>query len=551
MLQKLFIQHYAIIDSIDISFSEKLNIITGETGAGKSILVGAMGLILGERADSNVLFDSERKCIVEGIFTTDQRKDIQKFIAENDLDATDEIIIRREVSANGKSRAFINDTPVTLVQLKQLASMLVDLHQQFDTLELGDSDFQRDIIDALAGHQQTLTDYQRIYARYTQTEKQLSLARQQQASAQKELDYNRFLFSELEDAALKENELEDIEAELKVLNNAELIKASLGKVQFTLQEGDQPVVQQLKALSNQLQSAEQYHTGIPALIQRLQSAQIELRDIAGEAEQINEALEFDAARIQLLSERLDTGYKLLKKHGVQTTAELLSIQENLEQQLTQILHLDEAIGRLEKEAAAQLKEATVLAATLTAGRTKQIAPLEKKTEKLLAQVGMPNARLRVNMSASALGPYGADGIEFLFDANKSNRFEPLKKVASGGELSRLMLCIKSLVAASVELPTLIFDEIDSGISGEAAKQVGIIMKALGRSHQVIAITHQPQIAAKADLHFFVYKQERNGKIHTQIRQLNEEERVDAIARMLGGEKPTPVVLNNAREMITT
>jgi len=551
MLQKLFIQHYAIIDSIDISFSEKLNIITGETGAGKSILVGAMGLILGERADSNVLFDSERKCIVEGIFTTDQRKDIQKFIAENDLDAANEIIIRREVSANGKSRAFINDTPVTLVQLKQLASMLVDLHQQFDTLELGDSDFQRDIIDALAGHPGALADYQRIYARYIQTEKQLSLARQQQASAQKELDYNKFLFSELVDAALKENELEDIEAELKILNNAELIKASLGKVQFTLQEGDQPVVQQLKALSNQLQSAEQYHTGIPALIQRLQSAQIELRDIADEAEQINEALEFDAARIQLLNERLDTGYKLLKKHGVQTTAELLSIQENLEQQLTQILHLDEAISRLEKEGTAQLKEATVLAATLTAGRTKQIAPLEKKTEKLLVQVGMPNARLKVNLSASALGPYGADSIEFLFDANKSNRFEPLKKVASGGELSRLMLCIKSLVAASVELPTLIFDEIDSGISGEAAKQVGIIMKALGRSHQVIAITHQPQIAAKADLHFFVYKQERNGKIHTQIRQLSDEERVDAIARMLGGEKPTPVVLNNAREMITT
>lgn len=551
MLQKLFIQHYAIIDSIDITFSEKLNIITGETGAGKSILVGAMGLILGERADSNVLFDSESKCIVEGIFTTDKRKDIQKFIAENDLDATDEIIIRREVSANGKSRAFINDTPVTLVQLKQLASMLVDLHQQFDTLELGDSDFQREIIDALAGHTETLTDYQRIYARYIHTEKQLSLARQQQASAQKELDYNRFLFSELKDAALKENELEDIEAELKTLNNAELIKGSLGKVQFTLQEGDQPIVHHLKMLSNQLQPAEQYHAGIPALIQRLQSAQIELRDIADEAEQINEALEFDAARIQLLNERLDTGYKLLKKHGVQTTAELLSIQENLEQQLTQILHLDEAISRLEKEMAAKLKEVTALAATLTAGRSKQIAPLEKKTEKLLAQVGMPNARLRVNLSPAALGPYGADGIEFLFDANKSNRFEPLKKVASGGELSRLMLCIKSLVAASVELPTLIFDEIDSGISGEAAKQVGIIMKALGRSHQVIAITHQPQIAAKADMHFFVYKEERNGKIHTQIRQLNDEERVDAIARMLGGEKPTPVVMNNAREMITT
>ena len=551
MLQKLFIQHYAIIDSIDISFSEKLNIITGETGAGKSILVGAMGLILGERADSNVLFDSESKCIVEGVFTADKRKDIQKFIAENDLDAADEIIIRREVSASGKSRAFVNDTPVTLVQLKQLAAMLVDLHQQFDTLELGDSDFQRDIIDALAGHQETLAEYQRIYAAYIQAEKQLLSAKQQQSSAQKELDYNKFLFSELEEAALKDNEIEDIEVELKTLNNAELIKASLGKVAFTLQEGDQPIVQQLKMLSHQLQPAEQYHTDIPALIQRLQSAQIELRDIADEAEQINAALEFDTARIQLLNERLDTGYKLLKKHGVQSTAELLTIQGNLEQQLTQILHLDEDISRLEKEAAAQLKTATALAATLTAGRSKQISPLEKKTEKLLTQVGMPNARLKVNLSPSSIGPYGSDNIEFLFDANKSNRFEPLKKVASGGELSRLMLCIKSLVAASVELPTLIFDEIDSGISGEAAKQVGIIMKALGRSHQVIAITHQPQIAAKADMHFFVYKQEKNGKIHTQIRQLDDEERVDAIARMLGGEKPTPVVLNNAREMIAT
>jgi len=551
MLKKLFIQNYAIIESVEITFSKKLNIITGETGAGKSILVGALGLILGERADSSVLFNAEQKCIVEGSFLTDNKKNINLFLKENELDAGNEMIVRREIAANGKSRAFINDTPVNLTQLKRLTSLLVDLHQQFDTLELGDNDFQRDVIDALAGHAELLNRYRTLYTDYSTTQKELSGLRVLQAGANKESDYNKFLFKEFEDIQLKENELEDLDTELKILGNAENIKSVLSKINFQLSESDEPVIQQLKGLANLLQSLQNYHPDIPALIQRFQSMQIELRDIADEIESLNDKLNFDAERIQVVSDRLALGYKLLKKHGVHTTAELLTIKDNLQQHLDKVLHLDTDITALEKKAAEQLKEAEQLAKALTANREKQVTPFEKHTNKLLAQVGMPNARIKVAISKEALNITGGDEIEFLFDANKSNRFESLKKVASGGELSRLMLCIKSLVAASVDLPTLIFDEIDTGISGEAAKQVGVIMKELGKSHQVIAITHQPQIAAKADTHLFVYKQEKNARVNTQVKILSDTERIDAIAKMLGGEKPTATALENAREMMAS
>lgn len=549
MLQRLFIRNYAIIESVEIEFSAKLNIITGETGAGKSILVGALGLILGERADSSVLFNAAQKCIVEGSFSIRGRSDIQKILQQGDLDADEEIVIRREVASTGKSRAFINDTPVTLSQLKQFTSLLVDLHQQFDTLELGDSEFQREVIDALAAHKPVLKQYQEAYTQYSDTQKSLSAAKEQQASANKELDYYTFLYTELEDAHWKENELEALDAELKLLGNAENIKSVLGKIGHQLNEGEQPLVQQLKGISNQLQSLHDFHEAIPGLVQRLQSTQIELRDITDEIEHINNGIRFDEERIQVVSDRLALGYRLLKKHGVHTTNELLAIQNNLQQQLDRVLNMDAEIAELEKKAAVQLLHAKQLAQTLTANRQKQVTPFEKKTEKLLTQVGMPNARIKITIKPADLNSTGGDAIEFLFDANRSNRFEPLRKVASGGELSRLMLCIKSLVAASVQLPTLIFDEIDTGISGEAARQVGIIMKDLGQSHQVIAITHQPQIAAKADAHFFVYKKEQDKKINTRIKLLSDEERIDTIAQMLSGESPTASALENAREMM--
>jgi DNA repair protein RecN (Recombination protein N) len=373
---------------------------------------------------------------------------------------------------------------------------------------------------------------------------------QQKSLFTKEYDYNKFQYDELEEAALKENELEEADATLKLLSNSEGIKTALTKVTYELNEGEQPMVQQLKSMFNQLHAFTGYHTDLPALLQRLQSAQIELQDIADEVERLNDQVQHDPKKIEQLSDRMAVGYKLLKKHGVKTTAELLSIKQSLEDKLQAVMNIDDAILSKEKVVQQLLQEAQDIAKTISANRVKQVAPLQDKVNKLLAQVGMPNARLKVDIQhTDHLQVHGQDTIEFLFDANKSNRFEPVRKVASGGELSRLMLCIKSLVAKSLDLGTLIFDEIDTGISGEAAKQVGVIMKELAKKRQVISITHQPQIAGKADAHFFVYKQIKGDAVKTNIRKLSQEERITAIAKMLSGEKPTAAALENAREMV--
>jgi DNA repair protein RecN (Recombination protein N) len=550
VLKKLFIQNYAIIDEIEIDFSQKLNIITGETGAGKSILMGALSLILGDRIDASVLQSRDKKCYVEGTFEIGEKKAVKAFLREQDLDVEEELVIRREIGSNGKSRAFVNDTPVNLEQLRQLSSKLVDLHRQFDTLELGESDFQRQVLDALAGHADVLQQYQGAYTQWQKAQLELTQLQQQKDQFTKEYDYNKFLFDELHDAGLKENELEEADATLKLLSNAEGIKSALGKVAYELSEGESPMVQQLKILYNQLSAFSDNHPGVPALVQRLLSAQIELQDIADEVERINYQVQYDPQKIEQLNDRISTGYKLLKKHGVHTTQELLAIKDSLEQKLQAVLNIDEAIQTKEKAAQQLLQKATELATKLTANRVKQVKPLQDKVNKLLAQVGMPNARLQVEVTPlTNLQITGQDDIEFLFDANKSNRFEAIRKVASGGELSRLMLCIKSLVAQSLDLPTLIFDEIDTGISGEAAKQVGIIMKDLARKRQVFSITHQPQIAGKADAHYFVYKEIKGNSIKTNIKLLSQDERITAIAKMLSGEKPTAAALENAREMV--
>lgn len=549
MLKKLSIQNYAIIDEITIDFSPELNIITGETGAGKSILMGALSLILGERADSSVLVNTQKKCFIEGTFTVDAKKQVTAFFQENEFDVEEELVLRREIAANGKSRAFINDTPATLQQLKGLASLLVDLHQQFDTLELGDSDFQRQVMDALAGNETTLASYQKAYQQWQTAGKELLALQQQKTDFNKELDYHQFLFNELNEINLKDNELEDLDAELKLLSNAEGIKTTLSKVYFDLKESEQPLVQVLKQLINQLQGYASYHPDLTGVIERMQSAQIELQDISDEVDRINDAVNYDEQRIEFINQRLMEGYKLVKKHGVQNTNQLLAIQTELEEKLKAVLEIDDSIAAKEKQAAALFTEANTLAEKISKARHKQVNPLAEKVNHLLTQVGMPNARLKVELKETALQASGKDQIDFLFDANKSNRFEPIRKVASGGELSRLMLCIKSLVAQSIDLPTMIFDEIDTGISGEAAKQVGLIMKGLASNRQIICITHQPQIAGKANAHFFVYKEIRNDAVKTNIRLLDQDERITAIARMLSGEKPTAAALENAREMM--
>lgn len=549
MLNKLTIQNYAIIEEIEINFSQQLNIITGETGAGKSILMGALSLILGERADSSVLVNTSRKCFIEGVFSVDNKPEVKTFLEIHELDVEEELVLRREIAANGKSRAFINDTPASLQQLRQLASLLVDLHQQFDTLELGDSDFQREVIDALCGNQELLRDYKTIFLEWQSAAKTLQELKEQKAAFTKEADYHQFLFDELNELSLKENELEELDQELKVLSSAEGIKSALIKVFFELRESEQPVVVTLKQLIQQLQPFASMHKDLHTLIERLQTAQVELQDIAGETDHINDTILFDEKRIEWINQRLTDGYKLLKKHNVQTTTDLLQLQASLSNKLQAVLNIDDAITAKEKQVATLQEQADLLAQKITAARNKQIKPLETEVNKLLAQVGMPNAQLKVSITPAALQLHGKDHIEFLFDANKSNRFEPIRKVASGGELSRLMLCIKSLVAKSIDLPTMIFDEIDTGISGEAAKQVGMIMKDMAASRQIICITHQPQIAGKANAHFFVYKEIVNDSVKTNIRLLSQDERITAIARMLSGEKPTAAALENAREMV--
>ena len=550
MLQKLHIQNYAIIDELEINFSNQLNIITGETGAGKSILMGALNLILGQRADSSVLQKNNQKCIVEASFKSPTGNFIQHFFSENDLDAGEEILIRREIAANGKSRSFINDTPANLAQLKELGTLLVDLHQQFDTLELGSENFQREVLDALADNGIELNKLKQVFTKYIAAKTELENLQQQQANANKELDYNKFLFDELEELSLKENELEDLEAELKLLNNSENIKQQLSAVYFELKDSEQPIVQQLKVLQHKLQSLLQYHPQIESLHQRVNSATIELQDVADELEQIDESINFDAERIQQANDRLSAGYKLLKKHGVNDTQQLIDIQNDLQEKLDAVFNISSSIEKLEKQTTQLFDEGVSIAKKISANRAAQIKPFTDKVNKLLVQVGMPNAQIKIQLQSAKLSAFGSDEIQFLFDANKSNRFEPLQKVASGGELSRLMLSIKSLVAKKLQLPTLIFDEIDTGISGEAARQVGIIMKELSAGHQLIVISHQPQIAAKASAHYFVYKQIVNDKIATSIRLLSNDERITTIAKMLSGEKPTAAALENAREMVS-
>jgi DNA repair protein RecN (Recombination protein N) len=549
MLKRLQISNYAIIDEISIDFFRSLHVITGETGAGKSILMGALSLILGDRADSTVLLDREKKCIIEGIFLTESNRHIKNFMKENDLDAEDELLLRREIGASGKSRAFINDTPVNLEQLRRLGSLMVDLHRQFDTLELSQSDFQREVIDAFASHDALLNEYSLVFHQLTMAKSELQSLRERKSQFTREFDYNKFLFDELEKENFSDNELEELDAELKLLTNSEEIKNALTKTDQALKEGDEPIIQQLKSLSNQLNEFSPFHPKLKVLAQRLQSAQIELLDIAEEIESINDHASYNPDRIEQINERLSSGYKLLKKHGLRTTYDLLALQETLSVRLRSVLDLDEHISIMENETDRLLQRTAGMAAVISQNRHAQIKPMEEKVNRLLTQVGMPSAKLKVQIRQTALNSYGTDEVEFLFDANKSNRLEPLRKVASGGELSRLMLCIKSLVAESVDLPTMIFDEIDTGIAGEAAKQVGLILKGLSQKRQVICITHQPQIAGKADAHYYVYKEIKGAAIKTGIKLLSRDERIIVIAQMLSGEKPTSAALENAKEMV--
>ncbi len=551
MLTKLEIQNYILIDHLSIDLSNQLSVITGETGAGKSIIMGALGLILGDRADSTVCRDASKKCFIEGVFHLSDTKMYEPFFAENEIELHEELIIRREISAQGKSRAFINDTPVTLIVLKDLTSKLVDLHQQFDTMALGDTDFQRTVIDALASSQKELAQYQQTFTLWKEQEKKLQSLLTQKEDFEKTESYKQHLHKELAELQLQENEIENAEQELKFLENAVGIKSQLAASIQVLDNSDNPIVQQLKQMGHNLESIVKWQPDFATLVDRLKAAQIEIADIASDLNNWQDKIDFDDKKINLLQERLSLGYNLLKKHKVQTTAELLEITAALEKDLTEVLNLNDQISELTKRVKELEKEVISNAATLTSKREKQMTPLTNNVNKLLHQVGMPNAKIKVTIDEVPYNLFGKDKVDILFDANNTQKFEPIKKVASGGELSRLMLCIKSLVAKSVDLPTMIFDEIDTGISGEPAKQVGLLLQNLGQARQVLCITHQPQIAAKGNAHLYVYKEQKGTTTHTYLKTLDAKERVQHIATMIGGDPPSKSAIDNAKELLAS
>ena len=549
MIRSLFIQNYAIIDELSIHFSDGLTIITGETGAGKSILLGALGLIMGKRADTKALYKLDQKCLVEGYFDV-HAYDLRPFFEANDLDYDDEVILRREILPSGKSRAFINDTPVNLNVMQDLSQALVDLHQQFDSLDIHNVSFQLRMLDALAGNKPLLHQYQNLFREYQTDRHALAELIRQDRNAAKETEFIQFQLKELVDAALQPAEQENLEEELGRLTNAEEIKRTLGAVFNYLSEDEQSVLGQLQQLVLSVGSIRKYGQSIDELYQRFQGLLYELQDLSSEFERQAEDAEFDPERIQDIQHRLDTLYRLQNKHQVQTEEELMAIQRDLESRLQTFDDISGEISRLQEKTAETERHLQKLATQLTERRNSVIPGFEHQVQDMLGQLAMEYARLKVEVSAlDHPGPTGMDEVNYLFAANKGGRMQMIKDVASGGELSRLTLVTKSLVASAIPLPTLIFDEIDTGISGDVALKMGRILRQLSNQHQVVVITHSPQVASKADVHYFVYKQVQDERTVAGVRLLSEEERVTSIATMLSQSPPSESAIRNARELL--
>lgn len=553
MLQKLFINHYAIIDEMSLEPHPGLNIVTGETGAGKSIILGALTLILGERADHSLLLHKDRKLVVEAWFDLARRPGFNALLEAEGLDTEALCCIRREINAQGKSRAFINDTPVTLSVLQRLTSRLVDLHQQFDHHALQEQDFQLDVLDALANQQPLQETYARDYARWQQARKAWAEEEAEWKAREQEADYRRFLLEELQEAGFQPGEIEAAAEAWKKWEHREEGMRVLNESRAALEEGPAPLIQGLRKLQASWTSIAAHFPEMEALASRLGSVVVELEDLRMELESSMDETEVGPGDGQALAERLDLGYRLLKKHGQAETEGLLQIQRELEadQDTGREMEkrLKEAALVLEKEEVALRKKAE----QLRGGRKKAGELFLNRMAEWLPRVGMPNARMSIDyLAQEELGPRGMDRVVFLLDANRSGQALPVYKAASGGELSRIMLCIKSIAASKVQWPTMIFDEVDTGTSGEAARQVALLVRELSSFHQILCITHQVQLAAQADRHFFVYKTpDAKGQIRTRIRTLEEEERVRALAEMIAGDPPTEAAFDHARELIAT
>ncbi|PRY11591.1 DNA replication and repair protein RecN [Pontibacter ummariensis] len=558
MLIDLKIKNYALIEKLEMNPSPVLNIITGETGAGKSIMLGAIGLLLGNRADSKLLFDQEQKCVIEGVFDISSYN-LKELFASEDLDYDKQCILRREISPSGKSRAFVNDTPVTLDVIRKVGENLMDIHSQHDTLQLGDTSYQLNILDVYAGNTSLdiyagnlsyLKAYHDTYRKYKKLESDYRKLTDQLAQAQKELDYNTFLLNELEEANLQAGEQEEQEEELKQLENAEDIKLKLTQAVQSLTESEFNIISALKDTAHLIGQLASFSSKYEDLRNRTESCMIELGDIAGELEDAERKTEADPQRTLEVQERLNMIYTLQRKHQVQSVEELLTLQEELEGKVGSVLNLDTAIANTEKAMKAAEKEVLEKATVLSERRRSSFGKFESELYTLLAELGMPNARIVIQHNETAPSATGTDEINILFSANKGAQPQTLIKAASGGEFSRLMLCVKYMLADKTALPTIVFDEIDTGISGEVAVKVGKMMQQMAQKHQIIVISHLPQMAAQGDTHYFVYKEDTPERTISRVRKLSEQERVNEIAHMIAGANPSASAYESAKELLS-
>lgn len=552
MIKNLHIENYALIQSLDIDLHPGFSVITGETGAGKSIILGAIGLLLGARADSKSIKTGEKRCVIEATFSVEGQMKV--FFEENDLDLDDdECVIRRELTSAGKSRSFINDTPASLSQLKELGEMLIDVHSQHKNLLLGKEDFQLSTLDIIAKNTDQLSAYNKEYAEYRNLEKQLNAALEDAKNSKEDEDYLRFQVEKLAEAELKEGEQEELEEEAETLEHAEEIKSSLFSASGALQTDDgRDALSLIKHSISELNSIISVYSSAEEIVERLDSCYIELKDIANELESQADDVEYNPKRLDYVNDRLNTIYTLQKKHDVDSVEALLSIQDELEERLMKIDNSDDYIEELRAKVNSQKEKALSLAKKLSAARSKAAKEIEKTMTESLKPLGMPNVQFKCSVIAnpSEMTSSGYDQVQYLFNANKSGEMKPVSQIASGGEIARVMLCIKALIAGAVQLPTIIFDEIDTGVSGSIAEKMARIMKEMGdKERQVISITHLPQIAALGNHHYKVYKEDTKDATLSHIIPLTQEQRIEEIAHMLSGETLTQAALDNAKALL--
>lgn len=548
MLQRLSIENYALIQQLEINPDAQLNIITGETGAGKSIILGALGLLLGNRADSKSLLDQEKKCVIEGVFDISAYQ-LTALFEENDMDYDVECIIRREISPNGKSRAFINDGVTNLDFLKLLGKRLMDIHSQHDNLLLGSNGYQLSLVDAFAQNNALLQKYSKAFSDYREKYEILEQLKSESAELRKEADYHQFLFDELDKAQLQADEQEILEAELNKLENAEEIKLKLNEALSALDQSEFNANQMLQGAKTALGQINKFAKEYDSLFERLNSSWIELKDIIAELETEEEQVEYEPQRAEEVQERLSLIYKLQQKHQVADIASLLSIYEELGNKVLKVGNLDDAIEAAEKQTNLAFELVETSGEALSQSRTKVFAGFENQIGALLYDLGMPHAKLAIQHEKQAPSESGVDKINLLFSANKGIAPQPLKQVASGGEFSRLMFAVKYILADKTALPTIVFDEIDAGISGEISIQMAEMMNKMAQNHQVITITHLPQIAARGKSHYYVYKDNAQDVTASNIRKLNHDERLSELAQMIGGKQFSESSLKSARELM--